>query len=382
MRVLLSGIELGLGHVHRIMRLARRLEERGNEVFLTAGGTAFTLISRSFIGAYPSTPVRWYEDGRGLDVYASLVNIMAPLPHLDLERGEFGFKMPVVAEALRRYIDLMGIVKGVRPDVIVSDGDLVALYLAHRLGVPSVYVTNVIFPYGPYLKYLAPAGGLVIRYIKSSSRIAIPDIPPPYTICEYNLRGMSEYRLSEKASFVGSLVSQDNEYQDGGEDYVFVSINGPAGTRIRLKNTIIPVLRRMSVKSVVSLGEPQESWSSTVGNMRIHSWLSPGERASYMARAKYVIFSGGHNTCFETIMHSKPSVIVPTQSEQLGNARKMSELGCSIVARDGKSLGQAILEMERELDRYSERARRLNRIAREVNGVENAVEIIESVARK
>ena len=60
-----------------------------------------------------------------------------------------------------------------------------------------------------------------------------------------------------------------------------------------------------------------------------------------MKNSKMVIFSGGHITAFETIKYVKPSICVPTQPEQMGNAAKLQELGCSIVARSREQLKAA-----------------------------------------
>ena len=67
-----------------------------------------------------------------------------------------------------------------------------------------------------------------------------------------------------------------------------------------------------------------------------------------MRNAKFVIFSGGHATCFETIKYSKPSICIPTQPEQLGNAAKLQDLKCSITAKNKGQLQKAVEKMEKE----------------------------------
>ena len=63
-----------------------------------------------------------------------------------------------------------------------------------------------------------------------------------------------------------------------------------------------------------------------------------------MRNAKFVIFSGGHATCFETIKYSKPSICIPTQPEQLGNAAKLQDLNCSITVKNKSQLQKAVDE--------------------------------------
>jgi UDP-N-acetylglucosamine:LPS N-acetylglucosamine transferase len=58
----------------------------------------------------------------------------------------------------------------------------------------------------------------------------------------------------------------------------------------------------------------------------------------YMRNAKLVVISGGHITCFETVKYAKPSICIPTQPEQLGNAAKLQDMNCAILAKNQKDL--------------------------------------------
>jgi uncharacterized protein (TIGR00661 family) len=98
-----------------------------------------------------------------------------------------------------------------------------------------------------------------------------------------------------------------------------------------------------------------------------------------MRNAKYVIFSGGHATCFEAIKYGKPSICIPTQPEQAGNAAKLQKMGCCIVAKNKKQLQKAVEKMERELDTYTENAEALSQFSGQFRGLDRAVEIIENL---
>jgi UDP:flavonoid glycosyltransferase YjiC (YdhE family) len=145
---------------------------------------------------------------------------------------------------------------------------------------------------------------------------------------------------------------------------------------------IIPVLSRLKTKSIISLGEHEEKRVTKIGSCTVYSWLPPRERSKFMANAKLVIFSGGHNTCFEVIKHVKPSICVPTQPEQLANAKKMQDLNCSIIARNKAQLLQAIREMEKHIDFYKKNVQKINQYCSRFKGVDTAVKIIEEVAQK
>jgi len=379
MRLLFSCVELGLGHVSRVIALGKRLEKRGNELFFFSGGTAYQLLKKEFKNVLPCTPVAWYESAHGIDVSISLLNILVPLPHYQYEKNRFEIKSSNAMETIHRYYDLRKHIYEIKPDLIVSDSDMHALRLAHRWKIPSVYITNIIRPNYNFSPFLIPGERFTERYVKNSSRIVVPDNPPPYTICEHNLGDLNQIGIRDKVKFVGAFL--DMTPTEGSEDYVFAPISGPLGTRAKLKQTIIPVLKKLETKSVISLGVPGEKIHAKVGNCEIHSWLSPQERHEYMKNSKMVVFSGGHITYLETVKYVKPSICIPTQSEQVGNARKMQDLNCSIVVKNGKQLWLAIEKIEEKKQFYKSNVKALNLYANKFKGLENAVMVIEDLVK-
>lgn len=379
MRLMLSCTELGLGHVSRLMLLGKMLKDRGHQLFFFSGGNAYKLLKKEFENVYYCTPVAWYENAWGISVSASLLNILFPLPYLNQEERRLEIKSPSGLETVHRYYDLRRNILKIKPNLIVSDGDLHALRLAQRWKFPSVYVTNVIRPSYRFSPLLIPGERFTERYVRKCSKIIIPDNPPPYSICEYNLGNLDAIGVRDKVAFVGAFI--DTTPTKTSENHIFASISGPLGTRSKLKQIVIPVLSKLKTKSVVSLGEHgDKNVKKVVGNCTIYSWLSKRERREYMAKAKLVIFSGGHTTCFETIKHVKPSICIPTQPEQFANAKKMQDLGCSIIAKNKEQLRKAIREIEEGKDFYKSNVQLLNQYSNKFNGVEKAVEIIEEVA--
>jgi uncharacterized protein (TIGR00661 family) len=211
--------------------------------------------------------------------------------------------------------------------------------------------------------------------VKKCAKVIVPDNSEPYTICEHNLGDLDEVRIKDKVEFVGSFI--DMTPIRGSEEHIFASISGPLGTRARLTQMIIPVLEKLETKIIVSLGEPGEKITKKVGNCEIHTWLSQEERQEFMRNAKLVVFSGGHTTCFETIKYKKPSVCVPTQPEQKGNARKMQELKCSIAVKDKKELRLAIQKIEERKSLFKGNVEMLNDLSGNFRGLDQAVAIIE-----
>lgn len=375
---MLSCSELGLGHVTRIMLLGKELERRGHELFLYSGGRAYEILTREFKNVFYCTPVSWYENAYGIITSASILNILFPMPYVDYEKEKFAVKNPSGIETIHRYYDLRRRILQIKPDLIISDGDLHALRLASRWKIPSIYVTNLIRPSIGLLPLLIPGERFTERYVRNCSKIVIPDNPMPYTICEYNLGDLEHMKIADKVEFVGSFF--DVTPVEGEGKHIFAAISGPAGTRARLMKIVIPILSKMKMQSIVSLGETGKRVTAKVGNCTIYSWLTPEERRDFMADSMVVIFSGGHNTCFEVIKYMKPSICVPTQPEQMANARKLQELKCAMIATNKKQLVHAIGEMEAKWDLYKENMRMLNEYSGRFRGLDMALKIIEDVS--
>ena len=379
MRLFLSCTELGLGHVNRIIPLGKKLQERNHELHFFSGGTAYQLLKKEFENVYPCTPVAWYENAHGVIASASLINILFPLPFYNYEKNRMEIKSSSGAETIQRYYDLRKRIRKIRPDLIIADGDMHALRLAHRWKIPSVYVTNIIRPSYSFSRLLLPGERFTERYVKKCNKIIVPDNPRPYTISEYNLGNLDEMEMIQRIEFVGSF--SDMTAEEGPEKHIFAPISGPLGTRAKLIRTVIPVLSRLNTKSIVSLGEPQNMAMAKRGNCEIHGWLNKEQRYVAMRNAKIVIFSAGHGTCFEVIKHIKPSVCVPTQPEQMANAKKLQKLGCAITVENQARLESAIAEIERKSRDYRVNLKRVCRYSARLKGLDIAVDAIESFSR-
>lgn len=276
MQLFLSCTELGLGHVGRIIPLGRKLVARGHELFFFSGGTANQLLKKEFEHVYNCTPVAWYENARGVIASASVLNILIPLPYLDYEKNRLEIKSPSAAETVHRYYDLRKQIRKIKPDLIVSDGDMHALRLAYRWKIRAVYIANIIRPSYAFSPLLTPGERFTERYVKKCNRIIVPDNPPPYTICEYNLGNLDEIGIKNKVEFVGSF--SDMTFKKGSDKHIFAPISGPVGTRAKLIRTVIPVLSSSETMSVVSLGEPANKAVKKRGNCEIHTWLNREQR--------------------------------------------------------------------------------------------------------
>jgi uncharacterized protein (TIGR00661 family) len=377
MRLLFACSELGLGHVSRVMLLGKRLEQAGHDVFFFSGGKAYELLKKTFKHVYLCAPIAWYENTSGINVPASLINLFFPLPVFNSDSCRLELKDSVTMEIIHRYYDLRKKLFEIAPDALIADGDISALRLACNWKIPSIYIANLIRPNYGFMHCINSGDFIVAKYVKQCKKIVAPDNPPPYTISDYNIGNIRGTVLEEKIEYTGSFT--DVSPIQGSYDHIFAPISGPIGTRSKILNNLLPVLQKTSIKAIISLGIPGKNMITKIGNCEIHTWLSSLERHETMKNAKYIIFSGGHMTCFETIKYVKPSICIPTQPEQSGNAAKLQDLGCSIKVKNQKDLEKAMQKMDQEQTSYKKNVFNLNQISNKFNGLDRAVEIVETV---
>ena len=98
-----------------------------------------------------------------------------------------------------------------------------------------------------------------------------------------------------------------------------------------------------------------------------------------MKNARIVVFSGGHGTCFEVLKYRKPSICMPTQPEQKANARKLTELKCSMFVENGKQLVSAIEKIGREREAFIRNVSKFSEYCGRFNGLDATVSIVENI---
>jgi uncharacterized protein (TIGR00661 family) len=368
--------EIGLGHVSRIIPLAKRLQQHGHELHFYSGGKAYELLKKEFPKVSMVQPIGWYENNHGINMPASLINIIFPLPFIS-EQGKIEVKTSNMYETMHRYYDLRKDILQLKPDLLVSDGDVNALRLSGRWHIPSVYIENMIRPSYGFSSLLSPGERFIERYYRIPKKVIIPDNPPPFTVSEYSIGDLASLGIDDHTEYVGSFI--DTTPESGNQRHVFAPISGPVGTRSQLLSAILPAFKKAADPWVISLGTPGAKAPKQVGNKQIRTWLTTEERHRAMLDAKYVIFSGGHATCFETLKYGKPSICLPTQPEQLGNAAKLEKMGCSIVAKNSKQLQNAVQKMEANLEGFTRKAEEISQFSGKYQGLNRTVEIIETL---
>ena len=69
---------------------------------------------------------------------------------------------------------------------------------------------------------------------------------------------------------------------------------------------------------------------------------------------------------------------MPTQPEQMGNAKKLDELNCSIYVENKRQLKLAIEKIEGNIDFFKNNVERLSEYSSRFSGLDGSVTVVEN----
>jgi UDP-N-acetylglucosamine--N-acetylmuramyl-(pentapeptide) pyrophosphoryl-undecaprenol N-acetylglucosamine transferase len=319
-----------------------------------------------------------------------------------LETGEFSLKATLAAYPSilgRTYLQLGKEISNIQrfaADVVLSDSSLPTVLAAKTLGLPTITVLNQLS-----LTSSHDGGGASSRLLsvgissamgklwEFSDAILLPDLPPPFTISEKNLWGSGV----DKARYVGFLPMSGagepdaaaKEFSSDRRPKVFWQVSGPPKTRAGFLKMALECAEELAGEYlfVVSAGSPTSVHAaSRIPGGWFYGWCEIAD--IYFRSCDVVVSRAGHGTIGQTIMNSKPSLIVPIpkQPEQEGNAQKTERLGVSLTlsqrdldsAKVRRALG-ALLGRG-----YTEKARALGVLASKYDARAEIVRTIEAAA--
>ncbi len=244
-------------------------------------------------------------------------------------------------------------VRGMRSfgaDVVLSDSRLSAVAASAILGIPSVVVLNQLRMLLPpenrrwWTSLAEDIDGEVLASLWSlGGQILIPDLPPPFTISEENLRGIRS--AAERTRYVGFITGTPNVNAerlgrlraslrlDDAKPLILAQISGPTATKPHLINTLLsPELDDSEFTLIVSGGFPGgRTEPKRIRNKYYYEWCPV--RDELFSLASVLVSRGGHSTISQAALMGKPVILVPIprHSEQIGNARKVAKLGAGLM---------------------------------------------------
>ena len=391
MRIYFSPCGIGLGHVGRILPIAKKLQAKNVEMLFSTyqDGICYIENEKLSVVKAPAIGFQVKPDGT-IDFRRTAIN-----------PGPF-FASFTLMQQVRFEVKT---IQGFNPDIVVSDSRASSLLAARLLRKPRICILNqfqVIIPRRKrFLRLARYADSITLTLVgkiwAGGNTVLIPDFPPPYTVCTGNLGIPKQYRKNVKligpilSTKPGSLQSQEELRKKlklpEDRQVVFVPISGPE----KEKAFLIRVLEKIFLnfpkeyEVVMSLGYPGASGKVLRrNNFTIYDWIP--NRFEYLKACDVVVARSGHGTITQAMCYGKPSIVVPTPShtEQISNAKQALDLGVSKIIPQAELSRERLLKIIRQiLD--SEMPSKLEQMQKDVSkydGLENAVQTIIEAAEK
>jgi UDP:flavonoid glycosyltransferase YjiC (YdhE family) len=228
-----------------------------------------------------------------------------------------------------------------------------------------------------------------------ADHVLIPDLPPPYTIAAHNVWEVGS--ADQKLEYIGFTspkphVSKDQIDRvasqlgfDRSRPIVFIHISGPAQTRPALIQVSLEAVKKLDPKIQFVISEGNPKGKSEPRRMNEAGWYYGWcpVRDQIFALSDLLVLRGGHVALSQAIQFGKPVVTVPigNHGEQLGNSAKVAELGMGVMLHPKglkpEQLAEAILQVLAN-PKYKSKAVELQRLAENLNGIDNVVQIVRS----
>ncbi|OYT54465.1 MAG: hypothetical protein B6U77_02770 [Candidatus Hecatellales archaeon ex4484_218] len=391
MRIYFAPCGIGLGHVGRSLEVAKYLKLKKPDckiLFSTYSDALIPLKTEGFRFVEAPKFEYWVWPDGTPDPWRTLKWLSGKILGVFLKQLKFEVKQ----------------VASFKPDIIFSDSRLSTTIVGWLLGKPVITMLNqfhVVAPGFVHYKilqtlsdifsftFLADGWGL-------SSKILIPDFPPPYSISTLNLRIPPS--IKRKIIFVGpilpvkpeNLPNQEILRKKFGFDsrpLIYVAVSGPKWERFWLGKKLLKYFSGFPEKYqiIVSLGirENPNVWRR--GNLTVYGWLK--ERFEVLKACDLVVGRGGHTTLTQTLAYGKPMLLIPTpeQTEQIYNAKSAVKLGVAKVLDQRKLSKDLLLSKIKEIfndKKYWKNAEKLRKIALNFDCLKTTTNLILSYSKK
>lgn len=391
MKVYFAPCGIGLGHVGRVVPIARKLQERGADLVFSTYTDGIDYVERENFPLIKAPPVgaQVKPDG-SIDFRKTAIN---PGPFL----ASFMLLNQINAEV--RSIESFG------PDVVVSDSRASSLLAADLLKIPRVCILNQFQPIIPrktHLLHLARFADVVTltligRIWASVKALLIPDFPQPYTISIGNLTIPKSY--SKNVKLIGPILPQHPNELPSQEELreklklptdkpiVFAPLSGPTSEKAFVTGMLRKILLDFpdEYEIIMSYGYPSaDNKPIRHRNVTIYKWLP--NRFEFLKACDMAIGRAGHGTITQCMSYGKPMILIPTpgHTEQISNAKQAENIGVAKIALQNRLSTQSMLEKVQETLKKEmvKRAAEVQLEALKYDGLENAEKEILSAAEK
>ena len=275
---------IGLGHITRVHPIAQELNRRGAETVFSTYLDGLEYAKRNHLPTFEAAPINFQVKSDGTIDFK-------------MTAATSGFSLGI-RTFLRQVTKEIQFLKQFQPDVVVSDSRASSLVAAKLLKIPIVLILNqfrveiIRRPTARKLSildrlffFIANIGWLFIRtaiqLVWGGSRvILIPDLPPPYTICQGNLA--IPRRFNGKVKLIGPITENHTDSPDDqaqmkrklglnpNRPLIYAAVSGPRVERGVLAKILAQVLPELAERFqvVLSRGEPDGEPRPTHGEGR------------------------------------------------------------------------------------------------------------------
>jgi UDP:flavonoid glycosyltransferase YjiC (YdhE family) len=363
----------GFGHVSRCLVLAQEAQRKGHACFFALSNRRYeSLLTRDFPVFVARTYRRRYSDWRAV-LLATKQKVTRVKPPPVLFTGFSTLDYQVVRDGLTDEHTLEHVLgqyleaaQKFKPDVVIGDTNLMARTLAKKAMLPIVQIvryathpdTNSIIWWDGNPDMMKPPDSLRLfnpwferKGLDSIARVGdllrgdlylVPSIPELEPIAP-DPQTMHTGQLS-----VTNRKEPTPDWMQAINDslpIVYVTIGGGAGQvgNNLFFQTVVQAFADKPVRVVVSTTDRfnKRDFPSLPGNIVMFPWV-PGKLV--ISKADLVIFHGGFGTMMECVTYGKPSIVIPFQTEQEGNGRRLEQLRCGILLRLSEERGRIVTE--------------------------------------
>jgi len=393
---------IGLGHITRVYPIAQELNRRGTETVFSTYLDGLVYAKRKQLPTFEAVPINFQVKSDGTIDFK-------------MTAATSGFSLGI-RTFLRQVTKEIQFLKQFRPDVVVSDSRASSLVAAKMLKIPVVLILNqfrveiIRRPTARKLSlldrlffFIANIGWLFIRtaiqLVWGGSRvILIPDLPPPYTICQGNLA--IPRRLNGKVKLIGPITENHTDPPDEqarikrklglnpDRPLVYAAVSGPRverGVLAKILDQVLPEIAEQ-FQVVLSRGEPDgERGLRMEKGVRVFGWID--NQDDFIRASDLVVSRAGHGTIMKALVYGKPLVLIPIpdHTEQYANAKRATYLNVAQMidqnSLNANTLGSAIQSVLNSSE-YTRRAAEVSLEASSTHAVSRACDLIAQLAAR
>ena len=235
-----------------------------------------------------------------------------------------------------------------KPDLVISDEELLALPLAKIFQIPSLLITNWFppAPNHPTMSYFADPQEIIVPDLTDSFG-APSEIKSPVHFVGPILRPIDS-NLAERKKFREEFGITPEE------KLILVTAGEAESNDVDFFQRCIEVFKRLKLnaKLIAVVGELKEELEGDMkadGRISLREYLWQLDR--YMLASDLVIHRGGYFTLWELASVGMPSICVPRLTgdfrvQNLSYAKKMEQYGASVVVKEERMEEELVEQMK------------------------------------